>query len=228
MCNIRPLLWHDAVFLLFAFFLFNNFDNWTYVREPHPLSEGKHRTFLCPIGQFCAINRNCNSQRSTHLVDREHSNHNTWLSYTPKSSSNMPEWAQKWTPVSPAPPPVLAIWGEQTAFMLAWSFHTTLSEYQALSEVVLNTYPIPSLFSSTLRGVVPTYLFQSTTNSPKSWVHVPQESFKPLSISLISWVPLSHLSHWVEPLKVSVISSSLLYLIVWFSGNKPIKLEGIR
>ena len=32
----------------------------------------------------------------------------------------------------------------------------------------------------------------------------------------------------MEPLKVSVISSSLLYLIVMFSGNKPIKLEGIR
>ena len=60
MCNIRPLLWHDAVFLLFAFFLFNDFVHWTYVREPHPLSEGKHRTLLCPIGQFCAINRNCN------------------------------------------------------------------------------------------------------------------------------------------------------------------------
>ena len=180
------------------------------------------------IGQFCAINCNCNLQRPTHLVDREHSNHNTWLSNTPKSSSNMPEWAQKWTPVSPAPPPILAIWGEQTAFRLAWSIQTTLSEYQALSEVDLNTSPIPSLFSSTLRGVIPTYLFQSTTNSPKSCVRVPQESFKPLSMSLISWVPLSHLSHWVEPLKVSVISSSLLYLIVWFSGNKPIKLEGIR
>ena len=141
-CNIRPLLWHDAVFLLFAFFLFNDFDHWTYVREPHPLSEGKHRTFLCPIGQFCAINRNCNSQRPTQLVDREHSNHNTWLSNTTKSSSNMPEWAQKWTHISPAPPPILAIGGEQTAFRLAWIIQTTLSEYQALSEVVLNTYPI--------------------------------------------------------------------------------------
>ena len=107
------------------------------------------------IGQFCAINRNCNSQRPTHLVDKEHSNHNTWLPSTPKSSSNMPEWAQKWTPVSPAPPAILAIWGGQTAFRLAWSIQTTLSEYQALSEVDLNTYPIPSLFSSTLRGVIP-------------------------------------------------------------------------
>ena len=143
------------------------------------------------IGQFCAINCNCNLQRPTHLVDREHSNHNTWLSNTPKSSSNMPEWAQKWTPVSPAPPPILAIWGEQTAFRLAWSIQTTLSEYQALSEVDLNTYPIPSLFSSTLRGVIPTYLFQSTTNSPKIIIHVPDQlgtfiSSEPLSGTLKS------------------------------------------
>ena len=67
----------------------------------------------------------------------------------------MPEWPQKWTPVSPAPPPILAICGEQTAFWLARSIQTTLSEYQAVSEVDLNTYPIPSLFSSTLRGVIP-------------------------------------------------------------------------
>ena len=156
MCNIRPLLWHDAVFLLFAFFLFNDFDHWTYVREPHPLSEGKHRTFLCPIGQFCAINRNCNSQRPTHLVD-----HNTWLPNTPKSSSNMPEWAQKWTPVSPAPPAILAIWGGQTAFRLAWSIQTTLSEYQALSEVDLSLLCFPQPWK-----VWYLYLFQSTTNSP--------------------------------------------------------------
>ena len=175
MCNIKPLLWHDAVFLLFAFFLFNDFDQWTYVRESHPFSEGKHMTFLCHIGQFCAINRNCNCN---------------------KSSSNMPEWAQKWTPVSPAPPPILAICGEQTALRLVWSIQTALSEYQAVSEVDLNTYPIPSLFSSTLRGVIPVCIAIYYHQSLKAGVM--SESFEPLSISLISWVPLSHLSHWVE------------------------------
>ena len=135
MCNIRPLLWHDAVFLLFAYFLFIDLEHWTYVKEPHPLSEGKHRTFLCHIGQFCAINHNCNSRRPTHLVDREHSNHNTWVSSTLNSSSNMPEWAQQWTHIS-STPPILAICGEHTALIGRYAFKLTclnIKLYQKLT-----------------------------------------------------------------------------------------------
>ena len=91
---------------------------------------------------FCDINRNCNSQRPTHAVDRQHSNQ---LLHVPdyQTHSIVPPIClnghKNGHLYAPPPPHILAICGERTAFGLVWSIQTALSEYQAVSKVELST-----------------------------------------------------------------------------------------